>query len=88
VRKSAPRAFVNALWQAALHNGRPSRLLCPACARPFTEFRAGGTAAGPQIKVCVRCFWVWFSSPRLSSFAAVAAAGALLGATEVRRAPP
>ena len=62
LRQVAPRAFVNHVWQAALHDGRASRLVCPACAQPFTEF------ADPQaqIKVCVRCFWVWFSAETLS----------------------
>jgi hypothetical protein len=59
LRQVAPRAFVNGLWQTALHDGRAARLVCPACTRPFTEFRGSGAEA--QIKVCVRCFWVWFS---------------------------
>jgi hypothetical protein len=60
LRAVAPRAFVNGLWQAALHHGRRSRMVCPSCARPFTEF--AGEAVSRQLKVCVRCFWVWLSA--------------------------
>jgi ribosomal protein L37AE/L43A len=67
LRQVAPRAFVNHLWQAALHAGRPSALRCPACAQPFTTFAARGDVAA-QIKVCVRCFWVWFGSETLLAF--------------------
>jgi hypothetical protein len=74
LRHVAPRAFVNQLWQAALHNGRTSALVCPACTRPFTEFGARGAAGNTQIKVCVRCFWVWFPPALMSSFSAVATA--------------
>jgi hypothetical protein len=59
LRQAASRPFVNQLWQTALHKGRPSTLKCPACARPFTEFRGVTAALNSQIKVCVRCFWVW-----------------------------
>jgi hypothetical protein len=58
LRQVAPRAFVNHLWQAALHGGHASRLVCPACDQPFTEF----AEPQAQIKTCVRCFWVWFSA--------------------------
>jgi hypothetical protein len=71
LRQVAPRAFVNELWQAALHDGRDSRLVCPACTRPFTEFEGTRAAGNPQIKVCVRCFWVWFSPTLLASVAEV-----------------
>lgn len=68
LRQVAPRTFVNELWQAALHDGRKSRFVCPACAQPFTEFRRA--AVHPQIKVCVRCFWVWFSPELVAVLAA------------------
>jgi hypothetical protein len=71
LRLVAPRTFVNQLWQAALHDGCDSRLVCPACTRPFTEFGGARGARNPQIKVCVRCFWVWFSPSLLASVAEV-----------------
>lgn len=67
LRQVAPRPFVNQLWQAALHHGRPSRVVCPACTQPFTEFGEATAADHPQLKVCVRCFWVWLSPEGLSS---------------------
>ena len=68
LRQVAPRSFVNHLWQAALHNGRSSKLGCPACRQPFTEFRGANAAVNSQLKVCVRCFWVWLCpGPLLSS---------------------
>jgi hypothetical protein len=73
LRQVAPRPFVNQLWQAALHDGHASGLVCPACTRPFTEFGARGAARSSQIKVCVRCFWVWFPPALLSAFPAVSA---------------
>jgi hypothetical protein len=82
LRQVAPRVFVNQLWQAALHDGRTSALVCPACAQPFTEFGSRGAAADPQIKVCVRCFWVWFSAALMSSFSTAPAL-----ATARERAP-
>jgi hypothetical protein len=66
LRRFAPRPFVNQLWQAALHHRRDSALFCPACALPFTEIMG---AAFPQIRVCVRCYWVWLSADVLSSLA-------------------
>jgi ribosomal protein L37AE/L43A len=68
LRQVAPRAFVNGLWQAALHDGRPSAARCPACGQPFTGFARGDVAA--RIKVCVRCFWVWFGAETLLAFSA------------------
>ncbi len=59
LREVAPPALVNQLWQAALHEGRTSAIVCPSCARPFTELVDSGL--GPQPRVCVRCFWVWFA---------------------------
>jgi hypothetical protein len=61
----APRGFVNHLWQAALHDARSSRTACPACGRPFTEFRGAGL--GRQLKVCVGCFWVWVGPQAVES---------------------
>lgn len=31
LRQVAPQPFVNQLWQAALHNGRTARVMCPGC---------------------------------------------------------
>ena len=59
LRQVASQTFVNRLWQTALHNGRPSSVVCPACAQPFTEFRGASAAVNARLKVCVRCFWVW-----------------------------
>ncbi len=73
LRQVAPRAFVNRLWQAALHDGRASALVCPACSQPLTGFAARGDPAPSPIKVCVRCFWVWFGSETLLAFSAVPA---------------
>jgi hypothetical protein len=62
---------VNSLWQAALHGGRASRLVCPACERPFTELASAGAGIDRRIMVCVRCFWVWLSSDLVGSSAAL-----------------
>lgn len=59
LRQVAERSFVNQLWQTALHGGRPSKLACPSCSQPFTEYRGANAAMSAQLKVCVRCFWVW-----------------------------
>jgi hypothetical protein len=67
LRQVAPRPFVNQLWQAALHHGRISKVVCPACTQPFTECGGVSAAANPQLQVCVRCFWVWLSPDGLSS---------------------
>jgi hypothetical protein len=61
----APRAFVNNLWQAALHDGRVSTLICPSCMRPFT--RLVGPRANARLEVCVGCFWVWLGPRALSA---------------------
>ena len=66
LRTVAPRPFVNQLWQAAQHCGRDSALVCPACALPFIEI---ASPAFPQVRVCVRCYWVWLASDVLSSLA-------------------
>jgi uncharacterized protein YbaR (Trm112 family) len=71
LRQVASCPFVNQLWQAALHNGRASRVACPACRQPFTEFRGANVAVTSQLKVCVRCFWVWLRPGTLASRAAV-----------------
>ena len=67
LRQIAPDAFVNHLWQAALHEGRRSRLICPSCDRPFTEFVGTGIAVSPRLEVCVRCFWVWLGPRALAA---------------------
>jgi Zn-finger nucleic acid-binding protein len=67
----APRRFVNQLWQAALYNGRASRVVCPACRQPFTEFKGASITVTSQLKVCVRCFWVWLRPGALPSLAAI-----------------
>ena len=67
LRKIAPRGFVNQVWQAALHAGRPSRRMCPACTQPFVELGWPQPAGPSPIKVCVRCYWVWFSSELLDA---------------------
>jgi hypothetical protein len=70
LRQIAPREFVNHLWQAALHDGRPSGLVCPSCAQPFTTFAKGRVAMRPKLEVCVRCFWVWLGPQALHSLSA------------------
>jgi len=79
LRKVAPRSFVNTLWQTALHRGRRSSLVCPACTHPFTEVASGGTA---RIRACIRCYWVWLDCDALD---AVTALGA--GSTELPPSP-
>jgi hypothetical protein len=79
LRQVASRTFVNQLWQAALHHGRPSAVVCPACTQPFTEFAGASAIVNPQLKVCVRCFWVWFSPEALSSRSATATLPPALG---------
>lgn len=69
LRQAAPQTFINQLWQTALHHGRPSRVRCPACRLPFTEFRGATATVNSQLKVCVRCFWVWLRPGALSSSA-------------------
>jgi Zn-finger nucleic acid-binding protein len=51
---------------SALHHGRPSAVMCPACTQPFTEVVGASAAVTLQLKVCTRCFWVWLS-PELDS---------------------
>ncbi len=70
LRQVTAGPFVNHLWQTALHDGRPSAVVCPACTQPFTEFRGASAAVNAQLKVCVRCFWVWLCPERLLSPAA------------------
>jgi hypothetical protein len=79
LRQVASRPFVNHLWQTALHNGCPSPVVCPACTQPFTEFRGASAAVNAQLKVCVRCFWVWLCPGALSSSAAAAPLPPALG---------
>jgi hypothetical protein len=67
LRQVAPRPFVNGLWQAALHGGRASDLLCPACNLPFKEI----PRTNPRVHACVRCFWVWLDCEQIDSLAAV-----------------
>ncbi len=69
LRQVAPRPFVNTLWQAALHQGRTSRVMCPACQQPFTELKGVDAVVNAQLKVCVRCFWVWLRPEALPSLA-------------------
>lgn len=90
LRQVAPREFVNHLWQAALHDGRPSALVCPSCAQPFTTFAKGRVVVRPKLEVCVRCFWVWLGPQALDSLsAAVPPPLALEGPrAQVRRATP
>jgi Zn-finger nucleic acid-binding protein len=75
LRKFAPKPFVNHLWQTALRHGHPSALVCPACMHRFTEVTAGTT---PQIKACVRCYWVWLDCDVLDSLTTVATPTAAL----------
>jgi hypothetical protein len=79
LRQVAARPFVNQLWQAALHHGCASKVVCPACTQPFTEFRRASGAAHPPLKVCVRCFWVWLSPEGLSSVFTVPTLPPMLG---------
>jgi hypothetical protein len=67
LRQVASPTFVIQLWQAALHHGRPSAVICPACTQPFIEVAGASAIVNPQLKVCVRCFWVWLSPETLSS---------------------
>jgi Zn-finger nucleic acid-binding protein len=75
LRKFAPRPFVNALWQTALHAGRNSALVCPACTQPFTEVT---TTIAAQIRVCIRCYWVWLDCDVLDSLPTLTAPPAAL----------
>ncbi|HKA55301.1 MAG TPA: hypothetical protein VKJ47_16730 [Candidatus Binatia bacterium] len=79
LRQVASRTFVNQLWQAALHHGRTSTVMCPACAQPFTEFAGASAGVNAQLKVCVRCFWVWLNPEALSSHSAAAPLPPALG---------
>lgn len=67
LRRVAPRGFVNRLWQAALHEGRPSRRTCPACVQPFIALGWPRPAGPAAIEVCVRCYWVWLGSEVLDA---------------------
>lgn len=77
LRRFAPRPFVDQLWQAALHGSSPSALVCPACDQRFADIAGVGDATSSQIKVCVRCFWVWMDSEQLSSLSTPPARRAL-----------
>jgi hypothetical protein len=68
LRQIAPRTFVNRVWQAALHESRPSRQWCPACAQPFSELGYDALWGWAPIKVCTCCHWVWFSADLLATF--------------------
>lgn len=83
LRRHAPRAFVNALWQSALHHGRCSSLYCPACSQPFTEV---ASTYGGQIRVCIRCYWVWLDSEVLEALASMTVPATL--ANESASLPP
>jgi hypothetical protein len=83
LRRVAPRTFVNRLWQTALHAGRSSALVCPACAQPFTELDRVAGGGAPQITVCVRCFWVWLGSETIAALSAPALAPPALEAAEM-----
>jgi Zn-finger nucleic acid-binding protein len=85
LRKFAPRAFVNALWQTALHRGRRSALDCPACTQPFTEVGSDGTAG---IRACVRCYWVWLDVDALDALTAAGGSRELPGPPRALQGPP
>ena len=67
LRQVAPKEFVNHLWQAALHDGRRSRLACPSCGQPFTTFAKGRVVMRPRLDVCTTCVWVWLGPEALAS---------------------
>ena len=67
LRQVAPRAFVQHLWQAALHDGLPSPKICPSCTQPFTTFSGSRVTLEPNLEVCVRCYWVWLGPASLSA---------------------
>jgi len=69
LRRIAPRAFVDQVWQAALHEGRASSTHCPSCGQPFTTFRGSEATVEPELEVCTRCYWVWLGPASLSSLA-------------------
>jgi len=63
LRHVVPRAFVNRMWQAALHEGRTSSLRCPSCGQPFTAVTAWGNI---RLEVCVGCCWVWLGPKEIA----------------------
>ena len=85
LRKHAPRSFVNALWQTALHHGGRSSLVCPACTQPFTEV---ASTFGGRIRVCVRCYWVWLDSDVLDALASMTLPSTALPAEPSALPPP
>jgi len=64
LRRVAPKAFVDHLWQSAQRSGRPSVKSCPSCRQPLLSL-------GPEIEiepdfdVCIRCYVVWFEQVTL-----------------------
>lgn len=67
IRKVAPRAFINHLWQAARSHGQESSCACPSCTQPLLEFDARDVAVEPTLKVCCRCFLVWLDCGALAA---------------------
>lgn len=67
LRKVAPRAFVNHLWQAAWKHGLEGEHPCPGCARPLLELRPPHAEIRPRIDVCIRCYLVWLGPEALSA---------------------
>jgi Zn-finger nucleic acid-binding protein len=72
LRKVAPRAFVNQLWQAALADAVPSPRICPSCTQPFAGFAGSRAKVEPNLEVCTRCYWVWLDSATLKLVSRVA----------------
>ena len=84
LRQVAPRAFVNHLWQAALHDGRVSSVLCPSCTQLFTTFRGSPVSVEPYLEVCTRCYWVWLGPASLSSLSQLGASPTAVQRAEKR----
>ena len=65
LRRVAPRAFVQHLWQAALAHGRPGAQRCPSCTQPLLDFADAPVTVTPIVSVCRRCYFVIFEKSAL-----------------------
>lgn len=66
LRRVAPRAVVNRLWQAAQKHGVPSSRQCPSCNNQLLEVLPPHATIEPGVDVCIPCFFVWLGPEALS----------------------
>jgi hypothetical protein len=77
LRRAAPRAFAQHLWQAALAHGKPGAQRCPSCTQPLLDFAGSPVTVAPVVSLCCRCYFVVFERSALGIAAAHPGAPAL-----------